>query len=373
MNYQLIPNVKFRSQKIQRPKITVGFRFPSVSIFMPFNPKMEMKNKLMFSLSKMTDTAITELEDNYPGEMSSLLIHKLKAIIKNLDFNTHRKSLAIFASPVFEKIYYLNIDVEETVIVNEFLEITDLLFNKKQSKQFYILMLGKEQSRIFFSHTNSSIKIALEASISKNIWQKDSGENTAYLSDSTTEKEIAAKTFLQYVDHTLGSILKQEMLPVFVMGTENLVGQYKNMTKNNEAIIEYLSGDFEESYLKDLKQLLETNTNDWQKIKQKILLLQLKNAADKNKIVFGRKKVHHEVMNRQGGTLLLEKKFLYDANSEETDLSDFTIHKGYNKFSCIKNGVDDLIEKVLENGGNVELVSNGFLQDYDHIALIKNF
>ena len=32
-----------------------------------------------------------------------------------------------------------------------------------------------------------------------------------------------------------------------------------------------------------------------------------------------------------------------------------------------------MIEKVFENGGDVELVSNGFLEKYDQIALIKNY
>jgi hypothetical protein len=32
--------------------------------------------------------------------------------------------------------------------------------------------------------------------------------------------------------------------------------------------------------------------------------------------------------------------------------------------------VDDVIEKVLENGGDVEFVDEGVLKDYHHIALI---
>ena len=101
MNYQVMPRVEVTTQRIRRRGIATGFRFPSVSIFMPFNPKIEMKNKLMFSLANVTDKAASELRDKYPGEMSVLVIQKLKAIIKNLDFNTHKKSLAIFVSPVF--------------------------------------------------------------------------------------------------------------------------------------------------------------------------------------------------------------------------------------------------------------------------------
>lgn len=40
--------------------------------------------------------------------------------------------------------------------------------------------------------------------------------------------------------------------------------------------------------------------------------------------------------------------------------------------SCIKNPIDEMIERVLENGGDVELVSNGLLEEYCQIALIKD-
>jgi hypothetical protein len=134
-----------------------------------------------------------------------------------------------------------------------------------------------------------------------------------------------------------------------------------------------VTGDFEEHSLKDLKQYLETKTNDWQKIKQKIFAYQLKDAASKSKLVFGRKQVQQEVRNHQGWTLLIEKKYLYDVNLWQNSLLDFTILKTYNKFSCIKNSIDEVIEEVLKNGGNVELVPNGFLREYGQIALIKKF
>jgi hypothetical protein len=369
---QVMPKVEITTQRIQRHRIATDFRFPSVSIFLPFNPKMELKSSLMFSLFRVTNKAINELKDKYPGEMSLLLIHKLRAIIKNLDFNTHRKSLAIFASPVFEKIYYLNVDLEETVIVNESLQISDLVFNIKQSRQFHILMLGKKESRIFLSDTNSSIKIAPDTFISNDTWQDDYVD-AIYLADTATKNEIAIKKFLRYVDESLSNILNHERLPAFVTGLENLLKQFKKMTKNNEDIIEYVTGYFEEHSLKELKQLLELRIHDWQKIKQKNLLYRLKDAASKNKLVFGRKQVQQEVWNHQGWTLLIEKKYLYDAISWESSLLDFTIAKTYNKFSCIKSPIDEMIEKVLESGGNVELVRNGSLPEYDQIALIKNF
>ena len=39
----------------------------------------------------------------------------------------------------------------------------------------------------------------------------------------------------------------------------------------------------------------------------------------------------------------------------------------------IKDAVDDIIEKVLASGGDVEFVDEGILKDYNKIALIEYF
>ena len=48
----------------------------------------------------------------------------------------------------------------------------------------------------------------------------------------------------------------------------------------------------------------------------------------------------------------------------------YKVTEPYNKFSYIKDAVDDVMEKVLENGGDVEFVDTDVLKDYHHIALV---
>jgi hypothetical protein len=323
---------------------------------MPFDPKMGMKNKLTFSLSKATDKVVSELRDNYPGEMSLLVIQKLKAIIKNLDFNTHKKSLAIFVSPVFEKVYYLNIDVEEKIIVNESFQIRDIVYSKKQSQKFHILQLNEKSGRIFLSDTNSSVKMI-----------------PGYLPDTPTVNDIAIENFLHHVDDSLDKILKSDRLPIFVMGTEKIVEQFKNLSIHNEAFVEYVYGDFKEcSLYEDLKRFLNPHLANWQEIKQKNLLHQLREAASKDRLSFGIEDVQREVINPKGRLLLMENKYLFDSGLWNARVSNDRVAGPYNKFSCIKNPIDEMIEKVLENGGDVEFVNNGLLKDYRQIALIKD-
>ena len=74
---------------------TVHFR-PSVSVIMPFDPKMGLQSEIAYALKIATDKVQKELEENYPGEMSVLVTQKLRSLVKNLNFNTHKKSIAIY-------------------------------------------------------------------------------------------------------------------------------------------------------------------------------------------------------------------------------------------------------------------------------------
>ena len=374
MNYQVMTESDIVFPRIRRRRISPGYRFPSVSIFMPFDPKMGMKNKLMFSLSKATNKVVSELRDKYPNEMSLLVIQKLKAIIKNLDFNTHKKSLAIFVSPVFEKVYYLNIDVEEKIIVNESFQIRDIVYSKKQSQKFHILQLNEKSGRIFLSDTNSSVKMIPEECMTKNNCKNDSTGRAGYLPDTPTVNDIAIENFLHHVDDSLDKILKSDRLPIFVMGTQKIVEQFKNLSIHNEAFVEYVHGDFKEcSLYEDLKRFLNPHLANWQEIKQKNLLHQLREAAGKNRLSFGIEDVQREVINPKGRLLLMENKYLFESGLWNARVSNDRVARTYNKFSCIKNPIDEMIEKVLENGGDVEFVNNGLLRDYRQIALIKDY
>ena len=81
----------------------------------------------------------------YSEEKAVPVIIKLKNLIRNLNYNTHKKGIAIFVSPVVEQVYYLEAEVEEKIAIDEFFEVRDEVFRKKRtissaSVQKYILM-----------------------------------------------------------------------------------------------------------------------------------------------------------------------------------------------------------------------------------------
>lgn len=346
---------------------------PAISIILPFEPKMSLKTELTHSLKIAADKVERELKDNYPSEIINLVMQKLRMLIANLNFNTHKKSIAIYVSPVFEKVLYLDIAVEEKIIVDESFEIRDLVLSKKQSHQYLVMVLNGKKSCMFLGNSKTFVKIIADTSGSVYAYVNDAPEKVSNFSDSASRREIIMEKFLRHIDNSLGIVLNAYRLPLFVIGPERIVGHFKNLTKHGSAVIEYIHGSYEDATAEELAAILQPYTAKWKEVKQKELLNQLEDAAGKKQLASGISNVWREAMNNKGRLLVVEKDYMYAAQHGGSKTVIYMPSKPYSKFSHIKDAVDDVIEKVLEQGGDVEFVDRDVLKDYHHIALIQYY
>jgi len=363
MNSTLTPEIREISEALH-------YR-PAISIIMPFEPKMVSKNELTHSLKLALDRVNEQLRENYPNKISALVMSKLKSIVKELNFNTHKKSVAIYVSPVFEKVLYLDITVEQKIIIDESFEIRDLVYSKKQLRKYLVLLLSGKECRILLGNTNSLVRIISDSPDPAYI--TDPPEKVANFSDPSARKDILLEKFLHHIEKSLDLILSSYHLPLFVMGTERIMGHFKKLTKYGSAVIEYIPGNYEEATVEKLRKTLEPYLLNWKNIRDKDLLNQLHEAADNKKLAFGMKSVWQEAMNHKGKLLVVEKNFMYAAEQGSTGDIIYKATEPYNKFSYIKDAVDDVIEKVLANGGDVEFVDENILTPFQHIALVKYY
>ena len=235
---------------------------PAISIIMPFEPKMSLKTALLHRLELVADKVELELLENYPEDVDVMVMQKLRTIIKNLNFNTHKKSIAIYVSPVFEKVLYLDISVEEKIMIDESFEIRDLVYSRKQSHKYLVLQLSSKANRIFLGNSESFIRIVSNTPESAYAFINDVPGRVANFSDNRERKEILMDKFLHYTDKGLDIILNSYKLPLFVMGTDRILGHFKKITKHGSAVIEYIQGNYEETTVRELKEIFNSHLAD---------------------------------------------------------------------------------------------------------------
>jgi hypothetical protein len=347
---------------------------PSVSVIMPFEPKMSLKHELEYQLKLAVQQVQKELKAKYPGDKAEVVIGKLKELVKQLDYSSFKKSIAFFVSPVVEKVFYLDIPVERKIIIDESFEIRDLVYSKKDIHKYLLLVLSGKQSRIFLGNTTAFLRIAFNAPEHIAALRNDVPERVGNFSDPQARKEVMLDKFLYHIDNALTIIVKAYRLPLFVMGTDRTVGHFKKLTHNGQYIIGHIPGNYEEASDAEIREAVKPYVADWKKVKQDDLLHQLDGARGTHKVAIGMKEVWNEATHHKGRLLIVEKNYMYparqDVGGENIYQEDFS--RTNNPF-YIKDAVDDVIEKVLDNGGDVEFVDEGVLQAYDRIALIKYY
>lgn len=343
---------------------------PAVSIIMLFEPMMTPKGELELKLKHAAEKAETELMANYSFDRAMPIIAKLRLLLLHLNYYTNKKSIVIFVSPYTEQVYYLDVDVEEKVVVDESFEIRDLICNKKQNIQYLVLLLSAECSRIYLGNCSAFQLIKANVPDTVSAYKNDIAERVANFSDPVKRKEILLEKFLHHMDQGLKYVLQVYNLPVFVMGAEKVLGYFKKISKNSEKLAAFIHGNYIEATETGIRKVLQPYLKNWKKIKEQTTLQAIEVARDEGKLASGIENVYAAAMQNNSRLLVVEKEFIYPAHLLIDKGKTYQASAASASF-YIKDVVDDIIEKVLRHGGDVEFVDD--LTDHDHIALIQYY
>jgi hypothetical protein len=336
---------------------------PTVSVISPFEPKVISKLELLHKLKISLHHVEKELSRTYSHDKVKLVMGKLQHIIDHLNFNTHKKSLAIFVSPLTEKVYYLDVEVEEKIAIDTTFEIRDLINNKKGGKEYLILLLSGKFSKIYLAD-HGTMRV-IKSNVAENIYayQRDMPERVPHFDDPHALREIEIDKFLLHIDDGLSSVVQAYPFPVFVVGVERLLGHFRKISKNVNSIVAYIHGNYEEFGENEIKELVEPYVADLNKARKADLYKQIEDAMSERKLVYGIRDVTDAASHKNCKLLIVEKDFICPAHKDDRSRHDFYIN----------DLVGHVIEKVLDGGGDVELVDNDSLKEYQHIALIEHY
>ena len=147
------------------------------------------------------------------------------------------------------------------------------------------------------------------------------------------------------MDQGLSLVLKAYPFPVFVLGAQNILDYFRQITNNERHIVGYVHGNFEEASEARVRAALRSYLDDWQQVRQTSLLHQLRAAEDEGKLTKGIRQVWEAAPGRRARLLVVEKGFMEDK-------------------------VETILEKILAGGAEIQFVEAGVLRDYGQIALV---
>ena len=345
---------------------------PCVSIIFPFEPKMIVRSKLEYQLKRIAEKTKKTLQEQYPAFMADLLMKKINTLLSGLDYTTHKKTVALFVAPGTQKLHYLDMAVQEKLILNQAFAFRDVVLAKQSIPSYLFLVLAKDRAQLFLGKGNRITPLVMNNSAQLLPEKNDISERVSNFSDPDHRKEVELKKFIRHIDDGLNLVLHAYPLPLFLACTTKTKGYFMQATKNPERVVDYIPGNYEDASPAELVKLIQPYLEDWQKVKEKELMLQLENARNAGKCSYGIEDVYKAARRKKGKLLIVEKNFQVSAFMKNGLLNP-EMNAAPSNTAYINDAVDEVIEKVLDQGGDVSMVREGLLEKFGRIALIRYY
>lgn len=325
---------------------------PSICLVLHFEPQFNDKNAIASRLRTMLSKAETRLLQEYSTHKAMPVLSRIRELIAGINYHHYKKSVALLASATAAQIFYLDFPVVETIRTGECLDVREVVKAKSKGIAYLVLVLGKHCARMYKGNSTGLTCIK-------------------YNQEAADPASGYGNTFLHKMDQGLGYVLEAYQLPVFVLGEAPLLAQFKTLTTHATHIVGYLPGHFDPLTETDILMALQPELHHWNKNKRQLLLQQLHQAREEGRLSCGVKEVWNAATHRRGRLLVVEDHFTAGEPGQEKDAL-YGFMRTTDDPWYMKDLVDDIIEKVLKDGGDVEFVEPGALSSFQQIALIEN-
>lgn len=350
-----------------------GNEAPFVSIVMPTHKKYPHFKDDKLVLKKIIGEAESRMQGLYGKKTVDKIMVSLNKMKSDIDFTHLQNGLVMHYSPSVQKIYHLPFTPSEKLIIDRSLEIRDVLYSIKNSKDFIALILSEKEIRIIKVQDGKAAELKIdELPLGKNdtggkgtsrVMNYSSDNSTQHSSDSKAHNEVKVEKYLRDIDAVISKNMQLKNLPLVVFAPVKLAAQFKKISKNTDRIIGYIKGNHEKKSVKDILADSSVIIGAYADKKQDKVLALAEKENKRKRLSWGIRDINRCAMEGRGHLLIVEKDF------KQADLN--PAKKGLK--NNITDTVDDIIEKILEKGGDVEFVDNGKLEEYGKMVLIKRY
>ena len=148
------------TNKPELPKVNTGIN--SIGLIIPFQPSLVDLKTINSILDYTLEVVQTKLESQFRPKDKKAIVGRLKTIFAKLNYNSHRKSVAIIINGEDEKIIYLDYNGKPVVFVNNPFSLLDMVADSVRNAEFELLIFTKKGAQLYEYFNNSLHKVFAE-------------------------------------------------------------------------------------------------------------------------------------------------------------------------------------------------------------------
>ena len=362
---------------LQKSKGTV-----CVSIILPTHRLSPERRVDHLKLKNSITAAKQLLQYKYTVSNIQILMEAIDEIYDTIDFSHNSEGLGIYISSDVKLAVQFPFTVEEKVMVGDSFEIRDLLYKENYSVPYLVILLSKNQICLYKGLLDELEEIFDETfplAYEEEYVYNPPSRGTSFTGHTTVrnfEKEKSSLEEIRFKQfyHKADKLLNQyaAALPIILLGVEKDIAWFEKISMNAKNLIHTIDGNYDYLNQKQLSDIIWPVMFEHLQHQRDLLIKELEEKTGGHLVVSGIQNVWQATKDGKAFKLLVEKDFRK---------SGFITDDGYQfherptgkPYKIVTDAVDDIMEMVLEMGGQVYFTDNNLLKDYQHIALITRY
>jgi hypothetical protein len=344
--------------------------YPVVSILAPVQRHRPGNPEDPIRLRDLADRARRRLHTELGDRESAEIVRRIDDAVASVDLRHPSDGIAVFVAPGETHVFALGFPVPERVEIDETFATRDLVRGLARTPRYRLLALGEKPTRLFdgagtvlTEHQGHGFPCFVEGARGEPL---ASGGFTVHSSRS----EAQHRAFFHHVDQALDKVTVQDPLPLLVAGTERDLAYFDDVTSHGASVIGRLTGNHEDTSPDELARLAAPLLEDALASWRAGVVDELGEAIGPGRGMVGIKPVWDATLAGRARVLLVEEDFVYPARVVDGRLEPAG---DPDTPGVIDDAVDELIELVLDRGGDVVIIEPGALGVHGPVAALLRY
>jgi hypothetical protein len=346
--------------------------YPSLSLLAPTHRTAPANQRDRIVVKNLAAEGQKRLHGEFPKRTVASLVKNLNKLVARVDWKHALDGLALFASRDEATAIYLPFRVKPRVVIDATFATRDLVFTLNRAPRYRVLVLTEKPTRLYDATTN-----VLTEFTDKPFPMVHKGPGGAARLpggqgiNRSAVRDESHRQFFRQVDTALAAVQKEDRLGVVVVGVERYLAFYQEITTDPEAIVGLVAGSHDNPNAAALGKLVWPVFKAGSTLKRTRALVRLHEAVSVNRHASGIAQVWRAAFDKRCQTLLVETDYEYPADSSPD--GDRLLPYSGQGAAALDDAVDEVIERVLAEGGEVFFYEPGVLDLHQRIAAVLRY
>jgi hypothetical protein len=344
-------------------------KIPALSLLLPTHRTSPDNKQDPIRVKNLVKEATDRLSEEFSTRELEPLLKNLDELVEDIDYDYALDGLALFVADDFAKKFYLPFTVPKRVIIDQSFATRDLVYGLHRAQRYWVILLSQNASRLLAGVgetlaevNNKDFPLQMEG---PGATTAPPGEvDSAYVDDRH-------RRFFQSVDRAFTAYAADDTLPIIVGGVIRQISFFQEVSQYTSQIAGTITGNFDSVTEAELMPQVWPIVQEVRAQKRADALAALDTAMSEKKVASSLEEIWQLAHEGRGQLLLVENGYRISAKVDDKGGIQVVDEKGGT--DVMDDAVDEIIEAVLDKGGEVMLMDDEALADYDRITLTLRY